>query len=458
MTRNATGLSFGLIPILALALGACSSTSEPSTPDDLRLSGGTATIMDASSDAFSQPAPNLTADHLAFHKDGDAAFEAFFVSSGPVQWGLGPVYNNTSCRGCHVADGRGTPPEPGEQLASMLFRVSIPSSEPNSAPNPVPGFGGQLQQRSIAGVAPEGSVQISYAERPGQFADGTPYSLRVPTYVITNTYIPLPPNVMLSPRVAPVVFGLGLLEAVPESTILSFADENDANGDGISGRPNYVTDVIKGGRSLGRFGHKANTPSLLQQSAGAYNQDMGITSYLFPEESCYGQPQVAKSTGKVEVDSVTLNAAAFYCQTLGVPARRNVNDPTVLQGEQVFKDAKCASCHIPSMRTSSHPIAELSNQLIHPYTDLLIHDMGQDLADGRPDFYASGSEWRTAPLWGIGLTALASGHTNFLHDGRARNLIEAIMWHGGEAQQSREYVRQLDKSKRDALVKFLESL
>ena len=458
MNTVVSRIQYGLfLPLVALALGACSDNTVTTTDNSEQMSGGETTIIEATSAAFSLPAPNLTAEHLAIHNDGDAAFEATFVAGGTVNPGLGPIFNNTSCIGCHIQDGRGTPPGPNEQMSSMLLRLSLPGGEPNGAPVAVPGFGGQLQPRGLRWVSPEGTVEISYTEEVGKFADNTEYSLRKPRYTILNPYIPLPANVLISPRVAPIVFGLGLLEAVPEATVLGFADESDANKDGISGRPNYTTDVVKGGKSLGRFGLKANTPSLLQQAAGAYNQDMGITSYLFPVESSHGQEQWNGSDA-LDVDSATVFAAAFYTQSLGVPARRNVNDPTVRRGQQIFADARCASCHIPTMKTGSHPIAELSNQTIHPYTDLLVHDMGEGLADGRPDFVANGNEWRTAPLWGIGLTSLTSGHTNFLHDGRARNLIEAIMWHGGEGEFSREYVRTLSTSDRNALLAFLQSL
>lgn len=449
--------AFLVTAVASLALAACSGTTDAPTDNEEHLSGGATTITEATSAAFSFPAPNLDEHGIEVHTEGDAAFEAIFVAGGIVNNGLGPIFNNTSCVGCHIQDGRGTPPGPNEQMSSMLLRISVPGGEPNGAPKEVPGFGGQLQPRGLRWVQAEGSVEITYTEEPGRFADNTEYSLRVPRYSITNTYKPLPSDVMISPRVAPIVFGLGLLEAIPDATILGFADESDANKDGISGRPNYANDVIKGGKSLGRFGHKANTPSLLQQAAGAYNQDMGITSYLFPKESSHGQEQWG-GTENIEVDSATLFAAAFYTQSLGVPARRDVNDPTVRRGKEVFTAARCAGCHIPEMMTGSHPIAALSNQKIRPYTDMLLHDMGPGLADGRPDFAASGSEWRTAPLWGIGLTSLTSGHTNFLHDGRARNLIEAVMWHGGEAEWSREYVRQLPTADRNALLKFLQSL
>ena len=265
---------------------------------------------------------------------------------------------------------------------------------------------------------------------------------------------------LFSPRVAPVVFGLGLLEAVPAQDILLRADPRDRNRDGVSGRVNLVFDAVRRRTVVGRFGWKANTPSLLQQTAGAYNGDMGVTSSIFPSESCEGQvPNPECQLHSPEVDDATVDAVAFYTQTLAVPARRNLDDPTATKGEFLFYVAGCAGCHTPTLRTGTLPgVPEVSNQVIHPYTDLLVHDLGDGLADNRPDFQASGREWRTPPLWGIGLVQTVNGHTNFLHDGRARNLLEAVLWHGGEAAGARERVRRFSASERAALVTFLESL
>ncbi len=264
---------------------------------------------------------------------------------------------------------------------------------------------------------------------------------------------------MISPRIAPPVFGLGLLEAVADADILALADVDDKNGDGISGKPNYAWNVAEGKKTLGRFGWKAANPSILQQSAGAYNEDIGITSFIFPNESSHGQDQYDGFDDEYEVSDSILHAVEFYIRTLAVPARRKADDAVVLSGKKIFMDAACGSCHVPRLRTKTDvSFPEISNQVIYPYTDMLVHDMGPDLADNRPDNDADGQEWRTAPLWGIGLTKVVNGHQNFLHDGRARTLMEAIMWHGGEAAQSKEFVRNLSKAERDALIKFLESL
>ncbi len=427
------------------------------------LSGGDTTIFDASSHAFSIPTPNLSAAALEKHLDGDVEFEAVFVTApAVVNPGLGPIYNNVSCINCHSRDGRGRPPSADEALVSLLLRLSLPKTEnvaDGKPPIPVPGYGKQLNNRAIVGTPAEGTVKIEYSEKPLTTKDGTRVHLRYPNYTITDTYHPLPEDVEVSPRVAPVVFGLGLLEAIPEKTILTYADEADVNGDGISGKPNYVWDVVQKRYALGRFGWKANQPTLLQQVASAYHDDMGLTTSLFLIENSAGQPQLSKNSTTPEVSDEILDVVTFYVQTLAVPARRNVDNPQVMHGEQLFAQAQCAKCHIPTLRTGVLPgIPSVSNQTIHPYTDLLLHDMGPGLADNRPDFHASGTEWRTPPLWGIGLVQTVNGHTNFLHDGRARNLMEAILWHGGEAEKSQQTTLQMSSTERDALIAFLESL
>lgn len=426
------------------------------------LSGGETTVFDASSHAFSIPAPNLSSDALDRHLKGDVEFEAVFVTApAVVNPGLGPLYNNVSCINCHTRDGRGRPPEVDEKFVSMLFRLSLPKDDmvDGQSPVPVPGYGTQLNNRAIYGTTAEGTVKINYMEQTVLTSDGTKIHLRNPTYTITNSYKPLPENIEVSPRVAPVVFGLGLLEAIPEDIIISYADEADVNGDGISGKPNYVWDVVEKRNKLGRFGWKANQPNLLQQVASAYHDDMGLTTSLFQIENSAGQPQHKNNSSAPEISDEILDVVTFYVQTLAVPARRNIDDPEVVHGEQLFTQAECSKCHIPTLRTGVlQGVPSVSHQTIHPYTDLLLHDMGEGLADNRSDFNATGTEWRTPPLWGIGLVRTVNGHTNFLHDGRARNLMEAILWHGGESEQSKQKVLQMTDIERDALIAFLESL
>ncbi|HEY6171663.1 MAG TPA: di-heme oxidoredictase family protein [Candidatus Kapabacteria bacterium] len=447
--------------IVALMVGSCSEEPTVESLDaEIAKSGGETTVFLATSTSYATPAPNLGQVNLDLHTEGDAAFEEAFVSApAEVSGGLGPVFNSFSCVNCHPRDGRGRPPLPGEFLNSMLLRVSVPGMNPHGGPNPVPGFGGQYQQRSNFGVKPEGSVAISYSEINGSYADGEAYSLRVPAFTLTNTYVPLPPGVMTSARVAPPVFGLGLLEAITPSTIEALADESDVNGDGISGKVNRVYDVEDGTTKVGRFGWKANTPTLYQQVATAYSEDMGITNPLLKVEACHGQEQYYEYTDKTEIGQGVLDATTLYVRTLAVPARRNLNDPTNRRGEKLFVEANCGKCHIQEVVTGTLAnVPEVSNQKIRPYTDLLLHDMGEGLSDGRPDYLASPTEWRTPPLWGIGLAQLVNGYIFFLHDGRARTYEEAILWHGGEAEASKEFFRKLPKSDRDAMVSFLKSL
>jgi CxxC motif-containing protein (DUF1111 family) len=428
------------------------------------LSGGGTTVFDASDSAFSFPAPGLSPLAFARHEAGDAGFEQEFVEeSGLPNSGLGPIFDNVSCEECHVGDGRGRPPlEPTyafnleDPFNSMLFRASIPGVGPHGGPNPVPKLGGQLQLQSVGGFGADITALVKYVSRTGTFADGTSYTLFAPEYTLAGSL--LPANVLFSPRTAPFVFGLGLLEAVPAFSILAAADPRDRNHDGISGRPNFVFDEVHKRFALGRFGWKANTPNLVQQTAGAYNGDMGITSSIFPKESCDGRDG-CNSNHPPEVADQTVKDVALYTRTLGVPARRNLDNPTATKGERLFYAAGCASCHTPTLRTGFFPgLPQISNQVIHPYTDLLVHDMGEALADGRPDFQASGSEWRTPPLWGIGLVETVNQHTSFMHDGRAQNLLQAVLWHGGEAKSAQARVLRMSAEERDALVAFLQSL
>ena len=301
-------------------------------------------------------------------------------------------------------------------------------------------------------------MTVTYEEEtvtlPGS---GVEVSLRTPSHTV-DIFTDFPEDTLFSPRVGPPVFGRGLLEAIPAHTILAMSDEEDADGDGISGRANYVWDPEQEETLLRRFGLKANIPNLRLQAAAAYHNDIGVTSPVFAEESSTGQVQDDLLDDDPEIDEEILGDATFYIQTLAVPARRKVESPDVQLGQMVFARANCHGCHVPVLKTGDFPVAELANQVIRPYTDMLLHDMGPGLADSRPDFLATGSEWRTPPLWGIGLTKVVNGHTSFLHDGRARNLLEAIMWHGGEAEQSRLYVENLSKFELDALLAFLNSL
>ena len=424
------------------------------------MSGGSQTVFDAGAGAFGHEFPEMGGAALELHGIGDLQFEQTFVSApAPMNPGLGPVFNSVSCTSCHIGDGRGKPPSPGEQPISMLFRLSVPGADAHGGPAPMPGFGGQLQPRAIFGAQPEAGVVLAWTEGPVTLPDGEVVYLRSPQVTFTDPYAPFPADARWSPRVAPPVFGLGLLEAIADEDVKAQADEGDANGDGISGRVNTVWDMKTQREAVGRFGWKAEQPTLLQQSAAAYNEDMGITNPLFPEESSLGQPQYDGLQDDIELTDSVLHAVVFYVRTLAVPARRNTDDPQVLRGEALFSSSKCDRCHVPEQRTAVNvAFPPVSNQRILPFTDMLLHDMGPALSDGRPSFGAEGSEWRTPPLWGIGLTQVVNGHQNFLHDGRARSMLEAVLWHGGEAQQSNDAVRAMTIEERAALLAFLNAL
>lgn len=452
---------FGLSVLGFLAFQSCRK-AEPLKEDQLNewFSGGKQTVFVSGSGAFSQPFNGLSSEKDALHELGDKIFGATFNSdANQLYHGLGPIFNNVSCGSCHIADGRGKAPNAGDALSSLLLRLSVSGQNPNGGPLGVPGFGGQLQQRAILGVQAESGVDVAYTETTGAFPDGEPYKLRQPQYTLSSPYTGMPGGVMVSARMASPVFGLGLLEAISDADILARADENDANGDGISGRPNYGWDVLSNSFRLGRFGWKAAQPSIIQQSAGAFVEDMGITNMIFPVESSYGQPQYSSANGQKEVSDSLLYAVAYYIKSLAVPGRRMADDATVKKGKQLFISTGCNNCHVSMQKTKADmAFPELSSQTIFPYTDLLLHDMGASLSDNRPDNHAQGYEWRTPPLWGIGLTNTVNGHNNFLHDGRARSLIEAILWHGGEAQAARDRFYNLSKDDRTALLKFLSSL
>jgi CxxC motif-containing protein (DUF1111 family) len=440
---------------------ACSKDDNQSiTKLEGEKAGGETTVYVRTSQAFGLPAPNLSAEHLNKHLLGDVGFEAqFVVSPAPRNGGLGPVFNNISCNGCHPSDGRASFPENINSLSGLFYKISVPGTDEHGGPAPVPGFGTQLQHQSIYGFHAEGKMSVTFQEQLVAFADGTTVTLKKPSYSIASPYLPLPGNVLISPRIGMPVFGLGLLEAIPEAAILANADPDDRDKDEISGKANYVWDPVTETAKLGRFGWKAGTPSVLVQTAGAFNEDMGLTNYLKPVESSAGQSNGDLNAVSPEVNRELLEDVVFYSLTLGVPAGRSFDDRDVIAGQKTFERLKCATCHVPSFTTGNYVgIPEISNQKIYPYSDMLLHDMGDELADNRPEFLANGKEWKTRPLWGIGLTSVTSGHTSFLHDGRARNITEAILWHGGEAKKSREEFRKLSKKDREALLKFLESL
>jgi CxxC motif-containing protein (DUF1111 family) len=440
----------------ALLVGACGSDGVVRVGPDL---GGAATVDDTSRSAFARPIPSLTSEERRAFFVGNSFFNDNWVTapaSTEGRDGLGPVFNAQSCSACHFRDGRGVPPDDDPTAPGLLLRLSIPGGEPD------PVYGDQLQDRANGGVEPEGRMIITYAEHMVAMADGTTETLALPQYAIDELSAgPLDPEVMISPRLAPQLPGVGLLEAIPADTILALADPDDADGDGISGRPNMVVDLRTGQMVIGRFGWKANVATVEQQNAGAFRGDIGITSSLFPDEACTAAQLdclEAPSGGAPELDDAKLGRVTFYTQTLAVPARRNPDDPQVRRGEEVFAEIGCDSCHVPTMETGASPIDQLANQTIHPFTDMLLHDMGRGLADGRPDGEATGTEWRTPPLWGLGMIAVVSDDPRYLHDGRARTIDEAILWHDGEAATARIAYGELSTLDIEALHAFLEDL
>jgi len=459
-------LKYPFLAVFIILLISCSDNDSEEVYEDLpsledRLfAGGQTTVFLTSSNSFSTPAPNINGSDLADHLDGDVDFESVFVTApASINQGLGTIFNNSSCVSCHPRDGRPSFPANINARSGFFLRVSLPGQLENGAPIPVPGFGTQIQNQAIFGYQPEGKFQVTYTDIVEILSDGTQITLKKPTYSLIDTYIPFPGNALLSPRIGSPVFGLGLLEVITENDILQNQDINDTDGDGISGKANYVFDAVTGTTKIGRFGWKANTATILEQCAGAYNGDMGITSYLKPIETGFGQSNGEDGFGDdPELADHILQRVALYCKTLAVPAPRNITFSNVRRGAKIFEQLECAKCHIPKMQTGPSAIAALANQTIFPYSDLLLHDMGDGLADNRSDFLANGNEWKTRPLWGIGLTNVVNNHTDFLHDGRAKNITEAILWHGGEALNSKNKFKQLSAKDRNDLLNFINSL
>ncbi len=441
------------------------------------LSGGKTTVLRADRSAFSLPSANLSNERKLDFAVGNSFFRNPWViapSTTTARDGLGPLFNTNGCVNCHIRDGRGHPPEPDANNAvSMLVRLSIPDQPPfmreierlGVVPEPV--YGTQLQDMAIPGVRPEGKVRVTYTPQTVTFDDGHQVQLRRPQLQITQLgYGPMHPDTRFSARIAPPMIGLGLLEAIPEADILANADPDDRNGDGIRGRPNQVWDQAQQKTVLGRFGWKAGQPNVNQQNVHAFAGDMGLTTTLQPvddctaaQTECRNAPNGDGADGEKEVSDNILRLVTFYARNLAVPARRNVDAPQVLAGKNLFFQAGCQGCHTPQFTTAADADEpELAGQVIRPYSDLLLHDMGPGLADNRSEFAAGGQDWRTPPLWGIGLTEKVSGHTQFLHDGRARNLLEAVLWHGGEADAARRHVLSFNAEQREALLAFLNSL
>ena len=471
--------------VAALALAPAGARLDPAQRlPPAALSGGALTVADTSEAAYTRPAAGLDGRQMDLFALGHKMFNnrwAFFWFEN-AEFGRGPTSNAQACTTCHANNGRGlttgTPPLPTvsadgevrdhhitvpfEPAPNMVVRVSLPGQDAHGGPQPHPQYGDQLQNFGVKGVVPpEASFKVEWSERTVTLDDGETVALRKPVLTIADLgYGPLGEDTRAGLRLAPSLIGLGLLEAVPEEALLALAASEPV--DGIRGKANRVWDESQHKTVLGRFGLKANHGSIREQVAIAFLNDIGLSTPVYPDQNC---PPVSDTcsvqmvAGKPEITRLRLDATELYIRALSVPARRDVDNPRVMRGEALFAQARCAVCHVPELRTGEFPaLPQLANQIIRPYTDLLLHDMGEELSDNRPDYLASGREWRTPPLWGIGLARTVNGADGFLHDGRARDFVEAILWHGGEAEVSRAAFARMSRSDRDALIAFLQSL
>ena len=465
----------------ARVLQAPADFEKPELFEPMQGGAGTSTRR-PNRDAFSHSNTNLNFEEQHTFKVGNGLFKKLWASSPSstqASDGLGPLYNARSCQGCHLKDGRGRPPRPGDEAVSLFLRLSVPPEteaqrEALAAKKilsvPEPTYGGQFQAFAVPGLSGEGKFDIEFEEIEVPLNGGETVTLQKPLYKVRNLgFGEMHPETMFSPRVAPPMIGLGLLQAIHPGDIEALADPDDLDGDGISGKISKVRDPQSGELTIGRFGWKASNPTIRAQTASAFAGDIGISTPDRPDNygdcteaqvECRALPHGEQAQlGISEAPDPVMDLVTFYSENLAVPMRRDVDESQVLRGKQIFYEAGCVSCHQPKYVTSREAENTAHRfQLIWPYTDLLLHDMGDGLADNRPVGDASGREWRTPPLWGIGLTETVNNHTRFLHDGRARNLLEAVLWHGGEAEPARKAVVSLLPEDRQSLIRFLESL
>ncbi|MBP54598.1 MAG: thiol oxidoreductase [Marinobacter sp.] len=462
-------LSSGVAVAAAFALA---TAQEPYPIQATVKTGGEGTVDQFDHNAYSLPQANLSMTRRLDFSVGNSFFRNPWVeapASTDARDGLGPLFNTNSCQGCHIKDGRGHPPGADDKPVSLFLRLAVPADPKRDADilkihgfKPAPVYGSQLQTAALPAAQPEADLVIEWKSVTETLSDGIEVELRKPVYRIENpNYGPLPEDLLVSPRVAPPMIGMGLLEAIPLEDLQSLADSEDADNDGLSGKLNQVWDLDSQQTVPGRFGWKAAEPNVHQQSMGAFAGDMGLTSTIKPATDCTPEQNCERFTngGSPEVSDKVSNFVTFYAKSLAVPARRDLDSVSVQQGAELFNETGCAGCHTPRHTTGTAPDRpDLSNQTIWPYTDLLLHDMGPALADGRDEFLANGNEWRTPPLWGIGLAQRVNPQSGFLHDGRARTLEEAVLWHGGEAKPAAERYRQMNAEDREALLDFLNSL
>jgi CxxC motif-containing protein (DUF1111 family) len=445
--------------LLLFSISACQVPRAELEEGEWMPGGETTNVLLLGSNSFLRPAANLSSENQLFFYSGNSFFNQGWVeapASTDSRDGLGPLFNARSCSGCHFRDGKAEPPDNGAgPFVGLLFRISVPGPD---GPLPDEVYGSQFQDQAMPGVAPEVIPYVEWIEEEGSFEDGSSFSLISPSFAFEDLgYGPLPEDLMSSPRLAPHMVGLGLLEAIPEARLRELADPDDADGDGISGRIQFMdhSDLP------GRFGWKAETVSVAEQVAGAFSGDMGLTTSMLEIDDCTEAQQEcidAVSGGVPEVEEQVFDRVVLYSQAIAVPVRRNADSGDVLRGKTLFNELECGKCHVASHVTGEAAIPELEGQLIWPYTDMLLHDMGEGLADHRPVGGASGREWRTPPLWGLGLVDDVGGYARFLHDGRARSLEEAILWHGGEAEASKRAYEALPLKHRAYVLSFLEDL
>lgn len=454
--------------------------------------GGQGSVSNEPFPSFMKPAANLAQSLKPEFHAGKALAHQPWVKAPTItnaRDGLGPIYNARTCLACHINGGRGKMPnDNSEVLFSAFLRLSIPGENKVNGVVSEPTYGDQLQSQSVSlahqlrtrvsrsdvknpDVNPEAYVYVNWETKTFVYPDGKKIELRFPEIDIQNLgYGEMHTDVLMGIRVAPPMQGVGLLEAIDQKDIDAYADPDDENEDGISGRINLVWDFEANKTVPGRFGLKANKSSIRFQTAGAFAGDMGITNPVFPHESCTEKQTICLQTPNgndisegsdvaVELPESLLKLVVNFTKNLGVPKRRNSSSPEVSDGRDYFYSIGCHQCHRPSYVTRQlTDFPHLSKQTIWPYTDLLLHDMGPELGDRRPDYLATGNEWRTPPLWGVGLGEQVNGSNNLLHDGRAQSVEEAIIWHGGEAQETRTRFVNLPLKHRQALIAFVESL
>ncbi|AVX03697.1 hypothetical protein MXMO3_01166 [Maritalea myrionectae] len=439
-------------------------TTDFTQAEKFEANPGGATSSDADGrERLSQPSANLPQDQRMNFTLGEALFDKFWVaapSSTKASDGLGPLFNARACQSCHIRNGRGRLPEnDGEQPVGLAIKLIDTARQMGD-----PIYGDQLQLFASGKVQPEAKVAISYHTETVKLDDGEQITLHHPIYEIDNlSHGPIDTAIEISPRIAPPLIGMGLIDQIDPNDILAQADPDDHDGDGISGKANLKGD------QLGRFGLRADVHNLVQQVANAFSVDMGLSNSKHHDDwgdctsaqtECRTAPGGTQlNLGKHEIPQKVLDLTAFYTANLAVPKRKNTSDPTVLKGKQAFYDAGCVSCHTPKYVTKREEVAGGNSfQLIWPYSDFLLHDMGDALADRTQSGTVGTREWRTPPLWGIGHTKAVADQERYLHDGRARNLKEAILFHGGEAETAKQNFMALDRTTRDHLIQFLKSL